>query len=321
MFTQLRAFLTVFFITFSSFCFAESLPNLEVTVLQSGTVNWELEYVKKQQLDKVNGFRLSINRVASLSAARLALTSESTDMIVSDWLWAGRRNNDGDSLRFVPFSSQIGSIILGKGVNLKALEDLKGKRIGVAGGPLNKGWVLLRAAAKKAGLDLQKDTEIQFGAPPLLSQALKRGQVDILVTFWHYGARLEAEGYSNWMTLESLMQELGMKSNVPMLGYLFKNDLLVNNAQLVDGFAKAISQAKQKLLHDDMGWVSLKPIMKAENNLIYQALKSGYRSGIPAQISSEQVTDVVKFYNLIDSLSANPTGKSLNPELFYGTSE
>lgn len=30
--------------------------------------------------------------------------------------------------------------------------------------------------------------------PPLLSQTLRRGQVDVIVTYWHFAARLRGEG-------------------------------------------------------------------------------------------------------------------------------
>ncbi|MEZ5453671.1 MAG: ABC transporter substrate-binding protein [Thiothrix sp.] len=49
---------------------------------------------------------------------------------------------------------------------IKTLADLKGKKLGVAGGPSDKSWLLLRAYAKQtAGLDLQAEAEPQFAAP------------------------------------------------------------------------------------------------------------------------------------------------------------
>lgn len=316
MFISLRKLITYAFLLFSFNAFAEQLPQVRVAVLQSGTVNWELQHLKNQSYDRQFGFDLQINKVASLSAARLALTSDSADIIVSDWLWAGKRNADGAQLRFIPFSSQIGSVIVKPEQTIKTLAELKGKNIGVAGGPLNKGWVLLRTAAKDAGVDLQKEAKVQYGAPPLLSQALKRGQVDVLVTFWHYGARLEAEGYQRWLSLEELMSGLGMKSKVPMLGYILKAGFANQNSVVVEGFTKAIQQTKNDLAENDTYWNGLRHLMKAENDEIYQALIKGYRNGTPKSVDTDQISDAVRFFELIDQLSSHPSGNQLDPTLF-----
>ncbi|BBB30443.1 ABC transporter substrate-binding protein [Neptunomonas japonica] len=293
------------------------LPKLKVTVIAWGTVNWELQHIKQRQLDHKNGYDLVIDRVASLSAARIAITADNTDFIVSDWLWASERNHKGANLRFIPFSKQVGSIIASPGNSISSYASLKGKRIGVAGGPMNKGWALMRAAANKEGIDLKNEAKIQFGAPPLLTQAIKNGQIDILATFWHYGARLEAEGYKKLYSLKTIMRDLGLKSNVPMLGYLYKAKLGDQHPHLVAAFYKSINEAKAQLAVDDTAWQALRPFMKSENNKIYHALITGYRSGIPDEFSQQHIEDAANFYTIIDDLKPYPTGLQLNPELFH----
>ena len=299
---------------------AETAPTqvLRVAVLHSGTVNWELQHLKNQSLDKQNGFVLELNRVASLSAARLALTSGSADMIVSDWLWAGKRNQDGASLRFIPFSSQVGGVVRKDATQLSDLTELRGKTIGVAGGPLNKSWILLQAAAKAQGVELRKEATIQFGAPPLLSQALKRGQLDLLLTFWHYAAKLEVEGYHQVLSLENLMAEMGMHSRVPMLGYLFNAEFEKENSELVSVFDKALKQTKEQLLTEDQHWEVLKPLMKADSPEVFSALQAGYRKGIPEVMTPLHVEDAQRFYQLIDQMQPFPEGGALSGEVFYG---
>ena len=58
------------------------------------------------------------------------------------------------------------------------IADLKGKKLAVAGGPLDKSWLLLQAFARRSGLDLKKQANIVFGAPPLLSQKALQGEID-----------------------------------------------------------------------------------------------------------------------------------------------
>ena len=67
-----------------------------------------------------------------------------------------------------------------QGSKVVSLADLKGLRIGVAGGPFDKSWLLLRAYARK---ELSVDpgggaSEPVFGAPPLLNEEFARGRMN-----------------------------------------------------------------------------------------------------------------------------------------------
>lgn len=171
---------------------AASLPLVRASILQFGTVHWELAAMVEQGLDRAHGFELAIDTRANLSATRLALTANQADVIVGDWLWAVKRHASGSPKLFLPYSSSIGSLIVRDDSAIEDITELTGKRIGVAGGPDSKGWILLQAAAREQGVDLSLD-QVQFAAPPLLNQALRRGQIDAVLTYWHYGAELLAE--------------------------------------------------------------------------------------------------------------------------------
>lgn len=292
-------------------------PQLKVAVLASGTVNWELQHIKNQKLDHLNNFDLKVIKVASMSAAKVALTSGNAEIIVADWLWAAERNSKGESLRFIPFSNKIGMVLKPASSSVSDLSELKNKRIGVAGGPLNKGWILLQAAAQKNGINLKSDAVVQFGSPPLLTQSLKSGRLDLLVTFWHYGARLEAEGYEKVVGLQELMGELGMDSQLPMLGYLVKQEQIERNPELIDNFTKAVVTAKNQLLNDDAYWADLRKLMRVENDQVYRALIAGYREGIPSSITSDQIEDAKQFYKIINQYKPSLKGSELNGTMFY----
>ncbi len=77
------------------------------------------------------------------------------------------------------------------------LKGLSGKRHGVAGGALDKNWILLKAQGPEtAGLDLESAAQIAYGAPPLLAQKLESGELDAALLYWQFCARLEAKGSS-----------------------------------------------------------------------------------------------------------------------------
>lgn len=309
----------LFLMAFVSFCVSadDERSEIKVAVLASGTVNWELQHIKNQKLDELHEFDLKIIKVASMSAAKVALTSGNADAIVADWLWAAERNSKGETFRFIPFSKQIGMVMKSSASQLSSLSELKGKRIGVAGGPLNKGWILLKAAAQKHGIKLESDAEVQFGSPPLLSQSLKSGRLDLLVTFWHYGARLEAEGYKKVISLQEMMTELGMSSQLPMLGYLVKQDQVDSNPELINSFVDAVMVAKNQLLNEDDHWLGLRKLMRAENDQVFKALIAGYRKGVPSAITENQIDDAKLFYKLITQFKPSLKGAELDVGMFY----
>ena len=109
---------------------AQPLPVLTLSVLQFGTPHWELDHLKRHGLDKANGFELEVRLVADLPASRLALSSGSVDGAVSDLLWAQARYEAGTAYHYLPFSSQIGEVLVNDGSPVRTLADLRGKRIG-----------------------------------------------------------------------------------------------------------------------------------------------------------------------------------------------
>ncbi|MDX1598627.1 MAG: ABC transporter substrate-binding protein, partial [Marinobacter sp.] len=197
-------------------------PKLSISVLQFGTAHWELDHLLHRGLDRKHGYQLALTPVANLPASRLAVTSGSVNGAVADLLWAQSRYQSGAPYQYLPFSSQIGDIVVSDSSAIQSVADLAGKRIGVAGGPDSKGWILLQKVAAQQGLNLAGSANVQFAAPPLLNQALKRGQVDVIVTYWHFAARLKGEGgWRSAFRMADLLAALKLDTNLPVLGYVF----------------------------------------------------------------------------------------------------
>ena len=138
---------------------AQELPVLTLSVLQFGTPHWELEHLKRQGLDRANGFELKVRLVADVPASRLALTSGSVDGAVSDLLWAQARYQAGTAYRYVPFSSQIGEVLVPEGSAIRTLADLRGKRIGFS---LAECKTLIELYDPKAGNQKQLNIMLQM---------------------------------------------------------------------------------------------------------------------------------------------------------------
>ena len=64
---------------------------------------------------------------------------------VTDWLWVSRERGLGAKLTFYPYSSALGAVMVPAASPIKTLADLKGRKLAVAGGPIDKSWLLLLA--------------------------------------------------------------------------------------------------------------------------------------------------------------------------------
>lgn len=255
--------------------------SFRVGVLKFGTVNWLMDTIRHHRLDVRNGFSLDVLPLASKTATSTALLSGEVDAIVTDWFWVLRQRAEGRDYVVVPYSTALGAIMVPAGSPIKSLGDLKGKRIGIAGGPLDKSWLVLRARVRRLGAgDLAKTAEPVFGAPPLLNEQLIAGRIDALLNFWPYAARLEGMGYRELVGMPALLADAGLETAPPLIGFVFSEALAARKEQTVSGFVEAVKQANLILRNSDNEWERLRPLMKAGSDAEFTALKTRYRAGI-----------------------------------------
>ena len=258
-------------------------PAFKISVLKFGTVNWELSTIAHHRLDAKHGFKLEVDEVAGEAAAKIAFQGSAADAMVSDWIWVARQRAAGKDYAFIPFSKAVGGLLVPANSPAKSLADLKGGKIGVAGGPLDKSWLLLRALARKQqGFDLAAEAEPVFGAPPLIYMKAIRGEMAGAINFWHFAAKMEAAGMRRLISVAAAAKTLGLDPETPLLGYVIKGELLRAKPELIAGFATASREAKQILGRDDAEWERLRPIMNAANDAEFSALRAGFREGIPS---------------------------------------
>ena len=80
----------------------------------------------------------------------IAFEGGEADVMVADWIWVARQRAAGKDYVFVPYSRAVGGLVVRDDSGIAALPDLAGKKIGIAGGPLDKSWLILRAYRKPA---------------------------------------------------------------------------------------------------------------------------------------------------------------------------
>jgi NitT/TauT family transport system substrate-binding protein len=281
---------------------AIAAAKVRIGVLKFGTVSWELDTLKHRQFDAANGIELDVVSFAGEDATNVALLAGNVDVIVTDWLWVSRMRSDGSDLTLAPYSTAVGAIMVKADSPIHTIEDLRGRKIGVAGGPLDKSWLLIQALAKRDhGLDLPAESDIVFGAPPLLSEKAMQGELDAVLNFWHFCARLEASGFRRLVGANDAANALGASGPVSALGYVFHDKWATENPDAAAGLVKASAQAKDLLAKSDEEWLRLAPIVRAEGEQL-EKLRDRYREGIPRRPIAEEEADAAKLYRVLASI-------------------
>ena len=297
----------------------EAAKKIKLGVLKFGTVSWAVETMQRNGFDKEYGIELDIVPLASTDATVIALQGGSVDMIATDWLWVSRERGNGGEFRFSPFTTALGAIMVPADSPIKTLTDLKGKKLGVAGGPLDKSWLLIVAyALRTANFDLRSETRQVFGAPPLLAEKAKQGEIDAVLNFWPYAARLEAHGFKQLIGIEDVVRELGAKGEVAMVGFVFRESWAKENKDAVHGFLQAAAKADELLATSNEAWDAIKPLMRAEDEATFEALRRRYREGIPERSTAQNESDAKVLYQFLREFGGEKLVGSA-PELAPGT--
>jgi NitT/TauT family transport system substrate-binding protein len=279
---------------------ASEPPKLRIGTLKFGTLNWLLETMRGEGLVAREGLNIESVDFASGQATTVGLQAGDIDLIVSDWLWAMRRRSDGEMLRFAPFSTALGALMVAANSPVRALSDLKGRKIGVAGGALDKSWLLLRAyASERAGIDLAAVAEPVYGAPPLVNEQLALGRIDAALTFWPYAARLDAKGFTRLMDMKDVIGGLGISPTPPLVGFVWNERIMKEKGEALAGFFRAAAAANRVLATSDPAWERIRPLMQAADDAEFVKLRDYFRAGIPGTFDAGALGACERLYQLL----------------------
>ncbi len=265
----------------SSAAAADATP-IRIATLKFGTVAWEMDVIRTHGLDRSHGIGIELVDLAGKRAADLMLMGGEADVITTDWLWVSRQRSAGNDYTFLPYSRAVGAVMVAAASPLMSLADLRGKRIGVAGGPTDKSWLIIRAIAlQRHELDLARDAAPVFAAPPLLNEQALDGELDAVLNYWQFLARLEAKGFRPLMRIADAAVELGLDPDLPLIGFTFRESFAAGHPGAIESLARASAEAKDIMLRSDAEWERLRPLMRAADDAEFKALKDGFRAGIP----------------------------------------
>jgi NitT/TauT family transport system substrate-binding protein len=297
---------------------AAAADSVRIAAQKTGTLAWELAVVRAHGLDRQAGLEIDAADLATPEAGKIALRGGSADVIVSDWIWVSRERALGGKLVFYPYSSALGAVMAAPAAPIRALVDLKGRSLAVAGGPLDKSWLLLQAALKQDGVELKTQASVAYGAPALLAAKTLRGEFDATLNYWNLCADLEAKGLRRVASIEDILPRLGAHGASAMLGYVFDERWAAQHRDAVAHFIAATRQAKQILASSDDEWQRIAPLAGVADAAALRILRDRYRGGIPRRPIADEEADARVLYRVLAQLGgAELVGPA--PELAPGT--
>ena len=294
---------------------------IRLSSVKFGSVSWLIDTIRAEGLEAKHGFELKVVEVATNAAAPIALLGGESDVIVSDWTWAMRQRSKGLDLKFAPYSATLGSLMVPTDSPVRTLADLRGKKIGVAGTGIDKSWILLRAYSRKVlGEDISKIAEPVFGAAPLVTEEFRNGRLDAVLNFWTYAARLAGGGARQVLSMSDVMSALGVSPAPALVGFIWSEKAVTDNAVAVDKLLAAVADANAVLAKSDAAWERLRPLIKPATDAELQSIKGFFRAGITPGWTVSDTASAEKLTNLLIGLGDAELvgdGTRFDANLFY----
>ena len=231
-----------------------------------------------------------------------------------------RERSLGRKLTFAPYSSAVGAVMVKGNSPVRGIENLKGRVLAVAGGPLDKSWLIVQAAAARRGIDLKRDATLEYGAPPLIYEKSQQGEAEASLNFWNFCARLETQGYRRILDVRDAEAALGLKEPVALIGYVFSEQFAADHRSEIDRFIAAAQQANDIMLRSDEEWDALRPLMKAEDDQTFTAYRDRTREGIPRRSIAAEQADAAALFRALASVGGKDLvgpSQELDSNLYY----
>ena len=314
-------FFLIFLIIFSFVDTKAEENTLNIGLLKWGSVNWEMNIIEHNKLDKKNNVIIKKKFFSTKNAAAIALQGKAVDVIVTDWIWVSRQKAENKSYFFYPHSMSVGGIIVKHDSEIIDLNTLKNKKLGIAGSSIDKSWLLFRAySKKKMAVDPINFLKPTYAAPPLLNEFIERNEIDAVLNYWHYNARLKSKGYRELISVENILKDLGIKTKIPAFGWVFSEKFGKENKNLINNFLKASKEAKRIMLSSDNEWERIFPLTNAKDRTTLIHLRDAYRNGIPLTFGNKEIEETKKVFKILAKYGGrNLVGKSneISPGIFW----
>ncbi len=178
----------------------------------------------------------------------------------------------------------------------------------------------MQAAAIRHGVDLKRETTLQYGAPPLIYQKLLQGEAAASLISGISARNWRAHGYRRLYDVSEAETELGLREPLSLTGYVFPESFATAHKDTIDRFLSVVRQANDILLNSDQEWDALRPLMQAKDDATFRELRDRTRQGLPRRSVVGEETDARTLFEALVNV-AEPglvgSARELDPGLYY----
>jgi NitT/TauT family transport system substrate-binding protein len=293
---------------------------LRIGLQTTGTFVWQLDVMRRHGLAANAHLDLQVSEFASPDAGKLALNGGAVDIAVVDWLWVARARALGAKLLFYPYSTAAGAIMVKSDSPVRGIEDLRGRVLAIAGGSLDKSWLIVQGAALRRGIDLRREAKLEYGAPPLMAEKLQQGEADAGLNFWNFCAAQEVQGYRRILDVREAEQMLGLREPVALIGYAFSEEFAADHKSELDRFIELAHQANDIMRQSNQEWDALRPLMKASDDATFKVYRDRTREGMPRRSIAAEAQDARALFKALAAIGGKELvgpAQELDENLYY----
>ncbi len=238
----------------------QSLGTLTAAFERTGSPFWLMDCIQQQRLDQRYGFELRVNYLddqwqGGRHATEQALVDGDVDFIDCDWLTLLRCRQEGLAISAVyPYGRILGGLMVPPDSPVQDVRGLFRKRIGVVNSR-DKNWILLQAYIRQF-LGLEPNTSMsvrEAGSKTTLLQWLQQDEVDAALVYWHQIPALQQQGYQLLLDIPLLLPALST-TTTPTTFFIFRDQLIAENPELINAFIAAFKDAVQHLDQQSQSW-------------------------------------------------------------------
>jgi NitT/TauT family transport system substrate-binding protein len=212
--------------------------------------------VQKYALDRKYGIALQEVDLSAPGQQYVMFRADTIDLAPGTFVDLMRQRKAGIALQAFHSAQRYNNYIVTKPQSpIRSFADIKGKRMGEFGTTFLD-WLILRAAGKKAfGFDVETESELVQGSPPLLNQFLAKGEVDAMLQFSTLTLGAIKSGDQRLIIdVPSLMRRAGFSPDCFNSHWLVTEKWNAAHPGAVRRLSQMVDEAYVKLRTDDALW-------------------------------------------------------------------
>ena len=273
----------------------------------------------EQGIAEKYGFEIEIIQQSGAQAQFIALRAGDTDLVTGNILDLHiQRSQDLDVSAigsFLKFESPI--IALPGGPQTAA--DLEGTTFGTPRAGLF-GFLIMRAATLSAhGFDLGEDTELIEGAPGLLNELVRSGELDAAFQFSSLAfGPLQRGEFVLATSAQELINEAGFDPNFLYLLYIISQDWIDANPDALHDLTAMLAEGREVLQTDDSVWPALAESSGVDPEFV-PAFMEFTRAELDTVYTPELLDSTQEIFDaLVDAVGSEVLGEvtTIDPEAF-----